>query len=207
MIWRECIDQSYELSVADYLSRVDRGGKVSGEGQVVVVRTAEKGKVVPERIVDLDKLKDLQGKDELIARWKNRILNQGTDCVSVEKKDQQLVNRMVVDGEGVLRILVSGGRRNKQRPFGVRERHCVIVPDSMRADVMNLVHDSPVGGHMGFKRTLRRCGETFWWKGMRIDVEAHIKGCERCGKNKHVNHPNLAPLQLTDIPERVFDRL
>ena len=199
--------KSYELSVADYLSRVDRGGKVSGEGQVVVVRTAEKGKVVPERIVDLDKLKDLQGKDELIARWKNRILNQGTDCVSVEKKDQQLVNRMVVDGEGVLRILVSGGRRNKQRPFGVRERHCVIVPDSMRADVMNLVHDSPVGGHMGFKRTLRRCGETFWWKGMRIDVEAHIKGCERCGKNKHVNHPNLAPLQLTDIPERVFDRL
>ena len=72
---------------------------------------------------------------------------------------------------------------------------------------MHLVHDSLFGGHMGFKRTLRRCGETFLWKGMSLDVEAHGKGCERSWKNKHMNHPNLAPLQLTDIPNEVFQKV
>lgn len=199
--------KSYELSVADYLSRVDKEGNVSGNGQVVVVRTAEKGRVVPDKLVDLEKLKDLQDKDQQIVKWKEKILDRGQDCGNTDKKEQRLVNRMVIDEEGVLRILVSDGRRNKQRPFGIKERYCVIVPTEMKADVLNLVHDSPVGGHMGFKRTLRRCGETFWWKGMRLEVETHIKGCESCGKNKHVNHPNLAPLQLTDIPERVFDKI
>ena len=59
---------SYELSVADYLSRVDKGGNVSREGQVVVINTTKKGELVPDKIVDLEKLKDLQGKDELIVR-------------------------------------------------------------------------------------------------------------------------------------------
>ena len=68
--------------------------------------------------------------------------------------------------------------RNKQRPFGVREKYCITVLHDMRSTDMNLVHDSPVRGHRWFKRTLQRCGETFRWKEMRFDIEAYIKECE-----------------------------
>ena len=28
-------------------------------------------------------------------------------------------------------------------------------------------HDSPTGGHMGFKRTYKRCRDSFWWRLLR----------------------------------------
>ena len=69
--------KSYELSVADYLTRVGEGGNVPREGQVVEIKTTKKRELVPDKIVDLEKLKDLQRKDELIVRWKDRIVNRG----------------------------------------------------------------------------------------------------------------------------------
>ena len=40
------------------------------------------------------------------------------------------------------------------------------------------------------------------------DVKLHIvQYNEGCGKNKHINHPNLAPLKLIDIPEDVFEKI
>ena len=42
---------------------------------------------------------------------------------------------------------------------------------------------------------------------MGIDIREYIKTCEQCGKNKHENHPNVAPLQLMDIPDCAFDKL
>ena len=34
---------------------------------------------MPDKIVDLKKLKDLQGKDELIVKWRDMIVYQGQD--------------------------------------------------------------------------------------------------------------------------------
>ena len=200
--------KSYELSVADYLSRVDITGNVTGQGSVMVVKTTEQGMVIPDRLIDIEKLKSLQEEDITVGRWK-KLVEEGNHAHQrkADAEEQKLINRMVIDEENVLRITVSGGRRNKQKPFGRKERYCIVVPTEMREEVLNLVHDSPVGGHMGFKHTLRRCGDSFWWRKMSADVETHVKGCERCGKNKHVNHPNVAPLQLTDIPDMVFDKL
>ena len=35
---------------------------------------------------------------------------------------------------------------------------------------------------------------------MRQDVEQYVAECEECGKNKHMNHPNVAPAAKTSIP-------
>ena len=72
---------------------------------------------------------------------------------------------------------------------------------------MDFVHKSPTGGHMGFKRTYKRCRESFWWLDMSREIKMYVKLCEQCGKNKHETHPNVAPLQLMDIPVKVFDKL
>ena len=140
---------------------------------------------MPDKIVDLEKLKDLQGKDELIVKWKGRIINKGQDCGETERKERKLANRMAIDGEGVLRILVSGGRRIKQRPFGAREKYCIIVPHDMRSNVMNLVHDSPVCGSYGVQTHTANGAERPSGGRKCVSIlKLILRECENCGKNK-----------------------
>ena len=35
---------------------------------------------------------------------------------------------------------------------------------------------------------------------MKQEIEKFVQGCEECGVNKHVNHPNKAPAGVTSIP-------
>ena len=70
-----------------------------------------------------------------------------------------------------------------------------------------MVHDAPLAGHMGTKRTWMRLRNSFWWPNMKAELEKYIAGCERCGKNKHINHPNKAPIQSTDIPMNTLDTI
>ena len=91
--------------------------------------------------------------------------------------------------------------------MGNSKRFKVVIPQSLKEDVLHFVHDGPTGNHMGSKRTYKRCRDSFWWRGMSKDVNEHVRKCEACGKNKHETHPNVAPLQLMDIPEAVFDKI
>ena len=63
------------------------------EGQVVEIKTTKKRELVPDKIVD----QDLQRKDELIVRWKDRIVNRGHDCGKTERKELKLINRIAID--------------------------------------------------------------------------------------------------------------
>ena len=78
---------------------------------------------MPDKIVDLEKLKDLQRKDELIVRWKDRIVNRGHDCGKTERKELKLINRIAIDRGKIASNYSVGGRKNKQRPFRVRYRY------------------------------------------------------------------------------------
>ena len=42
---------------------------------------------------------------------------------------------------------------------------------------------------------------------MKDDVAVFVRECEQCGVNKHSAHANVAPFQMTDIPNRVVEHL
>ena len=42
---------------------------------------------------------------------------------------------------------------------------------------------------------------------MRTDVQQYVSSCDKCGKNKHRNRGDKAPMQETDIPDAPFKRL
>ena len=46
------------------------------------------------------------------------------------------------------------------------------------------MHDSPLGGHLGYLKTLHRGKQDIFWKGMKSDVKSHIKCCEMCQRIK-----------------------
>ena len=50
--------------------------------------------------------------------------------------------------------------------------------------VLQHMHDSPIGGHSGYLKTLYRVKQDFFWKRMKSDVKRHVKHCEVCQRIK-----------------------
>ena len=71
---------------------------------------------------------------------------------------------------------------------------------SMKSKVMSLVHDSPLGGHLGYLKTFHRAKRDWFWRGTKKDLKDYFKGCELCLRNKHETSKPVGLLQPLDIP-------
>ena len=60
----------------------------------------------------------------------------------------------------------------------------LVLPDSLRADVLKQLHDGPAAGHLGFKKTTDRVKARFYWCGLRRDVELWCVHCDVCASRK-----------------------
>ena len=61
---------------------------------------------------------------------------------------------------------------------------CLVVPYKMRPVVLAAMHDCPLSGHMGVKKTLDRLVHRFWWPKMAVDVQRWISSCTLCARRK-----------------------
>ena len=50
----------------------------------------------------------------------------------------------------------------------------------LKPKVLQLVHDSSLGGHLGFLKSYHRLKHDFYWIGMRANLKNHIKECGVC---------------------------
>ena len=193
---------SKEMAMADYLSRVSKHGSIRG-AKIAVVKVSGEGDVPIKGFLSKERIREAQEADEEIQGWKNAV--SGMNPISGGR--EKVLSKFVEDVDGMLWILYDQGRAGNSTTLGNPERYRIVVPRRSRDRVVEFVHCSPTGAHMGFKRTYKRCRETFWWIGMGKDIRTFLKDCEQCGKNKHETHPNRAPLQLTDVPDRTFEKL
>src|SRR5205823_6160495 len=46
--------------------------------------------------------------------------------------------------------------------------------------VLYMMHDHPISAHFGVKATYEKIRERYYWKGIRADVEVHVKSCNKC---------------------------
>lgn len=58
--------------------------------------------------------------------------------------------------------------------------HQLLVPKSQVKEVVSFAHDSPVGGHFGFRRTLQKVKKQFYWPNCSSDVEDYCRTCSTC---------------------------
>ena len=71
----------------------------------------------------------------------------------------------------------------------------LVIPKSMKSEVMDLNHCIPASGHQGIIRTKAKIREKYFWYGMSADIHRFIASCEVCAKSKKpVRH---ARYQLT----------
>ena len=69
--------------------------------------------------------------------------------------------------------------------------------------VLQQVHDSPLGGHLGYLKTLHRLQKDFYWFGLRQELKQYVRECDVCQKLKHETcflAGLLQPLPILDKP-------
>ena len=72
----------------------------------------------------------------------------------------------------------------------------LVVPESMRNEILSAHHDDLVGGnHLGMHRTYQKLLPKYYWEGMYTDCRNWCRSCIDCGTKKQGAYRPPAPLQ------------
>jgi len=85
----------------------------------------------------------------------------------------------------------------------------VYVPkdEKLRAEVIRLHHDTPVGGHGGQWKTVELVTRNFWWPEVTREVKRYVEGCNACQRNKNRTQPLAGKLMPNLIPEKAWSHI
>jgi len=80
----------------------------------------------------------------------------------------------------------------------------VYVPkdNRLRAEIIRLHHDTPVGGHGGQWKTVELVTQNFWWPGITKEVKRYVEGYDACQRNKNCTEQPAGKLMPNSIPEK-----
>ena len=86
--------------------------------------------------------------------------------------------------------------------------HQLVLPRRYREEVLQTAHETPMGGHLGVRKTLERISRNFFWPGIRRDVSRYCQTCHPC---QMIGKPNqripAAPLHPIPAFEEPFCRV
>jgi transposase InsO family protein len=70
----------------------------------------------------------------------------------------------------------------------------LLIPRSMRDEVLHQMHDCVLSGHLGNKKTREKTLQMFYWFGLREDVHNYVQQCDNCVSTKGPSMKPKAPL-------------
>ena len=93
-------------------------------------------------------------------------------------------------------------RRKPGRMGDVIEQ--LVVPNQCRPTIMRVAHETPLGGHLGRKKTIQRVAQRFYWPSLYRDVANFCRECKACqlDSSKRVSKAPLMPLPIIAEPFR-----
>jgi len=67
-----------------------------------------------------------------------------------------------------------------------KERKVYVPKDNkLRAEIIRLHYDIPVGGHGGQWKIVELVTQNFWWPGITKEVKQYVEGYNACQYNKN----------------------
>nr|XP_004227416.1 uncharacterized protein K02A2.6-like [Ciona intestinalis] len=79
----------------------------------------------------------------------------------------------------------------------------IVVPRKLRNKIMEVAHESMMGGYMGTKKTKDKILQAFYWPGMNGDIRRFCRSCDICQRTIQKGRVPIAPLErmpLVDVP-------
>ena len=83
----------------------------------------------------------------------------------------------------------------------------VVLPSKLRNAVMEVAHDSILGGHLGTQKTVDRVLSNFYWPGLHADVTKYCQSCDLCQRTIPKGRTGKAPLGTMPIVGTPFTRV
>ena len=111
------------------------------------------------------------------------------------------IDSYYLDEHDVLCHLWAPGKRKQQSL-----RSQVVIPASIRYDILLSCHDDPTAGHLGSIKTYEKVRSRYYWHGMLKDIEHWCRSCIDCAMRKRRRNHHKAPLLPIPV-DGPFDRL
>ena len=83
----------------------------------------------------------------------------------------------------------------------------LVLPHSLRESVLEVAHDSILGGHLATKKTYDRVTSNFFWPGAYDDVSRYCQSCDICQRTIPKGRCGKTPLVAMPIIGEPFARL
>ena len=71
-----------------------------------------------------------------------------------------------------------------------KDGYRLVVPHSLKDEVLKLCHDHKLASHPGIHKTYERVSKSFFWHAMRRDIDLYVRTCKQCSQNKK---PSVRP--------------
>lgn len=112
-----------------------------------------------------------------------------------------MIDSFYLDHRGILcHLWTPGGRRVKSICSQV------VIPASLRHDILVACHDDPTAGHLSTVKTYEKVRERYYWQGMFKDIEHWCRSCVDCAMKKIPRGQGKAPLLPIPV-DGAFDRV
>ena len=79
--------------------------------------------------------------------------------------------------------------------------------EELRAEIVRLHHDTPIGGHRGQWKTVELVTRNFWWPGITKEVKRYVEGCDACQRNKNRTEQPAGKLMPNSILEKPWTHI
>lgn len=80
--------------------------------------------------------------------------------------------------------------------YGKANPPVVVIPESMKRQFLEAIHNHPTSGHLGRDKTIQKAHENGWWPSMNKEIIQYIQACMSCKLHKTPTHKYK---QLTSI--------
>ena len=67
----------------------------------------------------------------------------------------------------------------------------LVIPKVQRGCILDELHSSLFGGHLGVEHTLTHITHNHWWFGVKEDVKERIHACPPCNPHNHGHHNSV----------------
>ena len=136
---------------------------------------------------------------------------EGVDILEKIKRSEAKDNKIIKAVEEMKKIGVKMLRDKEWREENgmmLRDGKVYVLKDEkLRAEVIQLHHDTLVGGHGEQWKTTELVTRNFWWPGVTKKVKKYIEGCDAYQRNKNCTEAPVGKLMPNVVPEKPWTHI
>jgi len=89
----------------------------------------------------------------------------------------------------------------------LKERRIYILEGDLRREIIQLHHDTPIGGHGGRWKMVELVARNYWWPGVMKEVGRYVDGCDAYQRYKNQSEAPAGKLMPNTIPEKPWSHI